>query len=413
MGKIHSEENHPISRMLMRLYEPVRAWSLRWKWARDRRPRWRWCWSPFRCYQQLGSEFMPPLDEGSLLYMPTTMPGISITEAQQLLQVQDRILTQFPGSGARLRQGRPRRDSDRPGAALDDGDRHYAEAARPNGASADTWYSALGAGMDQAALRRITPDHISPDELVDEMNEALQMPGVSNAWTMPIKNRIDMLTTGIRTPVGVKIFGADLAGDRAASAARSKRCCRRCRGTRSVFAERTAGGYFLDFDWNRDELARYGLSIDDAQIVVHERHRRRERHHHDRRPRALSGQRPLHARFPQRPRQRSAACWCRAMDGKRRFRWRSSRDIEAGHRALHAAQRKRACSPATSTSTSPAATSAATWTRPSRPAAREGRAAAGLFARLERPVRGDGARAGAAEAGRAADAVPRFCCCSI
>ena len=92
------------------------------------------------------------------------------------------------------------------------------------------------------------------------MNEALQLPGVSNAWTMPIKGRIDMLTTGIRTPVGIKIYGADLAAIERDRHARSKRVLPPVRGTRSVFAERTGGGYFLDFDWKRDELARYGLS---------------------------------------------------------------------------------------------------------------------------------------------------------
>ena len=123
--------------------------------------------------------------------------------------------------------------------------------------------------MDQAALPRASrPTTSPPTQLVDEMNQALRIPGVSNAWTMPIKNRIDMLTTGVRTPVGVKIFGAGPRADRAASARRSKACCRSVPGTRSVFAERVGGGYFLDFDLKRDQLARYGLSVDDAQAVV-------------------------------------------------------------------------------------------------------------------------------------------------
>ena len=124
----------------------------------------------------------------------------------------------------------------------------------------------MGARLDANVFRRFTPDHISTDELVDEMNEALQLPGATNAWTMPIKARIDMLTTGIRTPVGIKIFGADLKEiERIGTQIETPSAA--VHGTRSVFAERTGGGYFLDFDWNRDELARYGLSIDDAQTV--------------------------------------------------------------------------------------------------------------------------------------------------
>ena len=130
----------------------------------------------------------------------------------------------------------------------------------------DTWYSSWAPEW-AAALRRITPDHISPDELVNQMNAALQMPGVSNAWTMPIKGRIDMLTTGIRTPVGLKISGADLTTIEEIGA-QIEALLPRSAGTRSVFAERTTGGYFLDVDWKREELARYGLSIDEAQSVV-------------------------------------------------------------------------------------------------------------------------------------------------
>src|SRR5208283_3215561 len=110
-------------------------------------------------------------------------------------------------------------------------------------------------------------DHLSTEELVDEMNEALKIPGTSNAWTMPIKNRIDMLTTGVRTPVGIKIFGPDLAGIERIGAA-IERALPPVAGTRSVFAERVGSGYFLDFDLKRDRLARYGLSVDDAESVV-------------------------------------------------------------------------------------------------------------------------------------------------
>ena len=130
------------------------------------------------------------------------------------------------------------------------------------------WYSSWAPDWAKSVLRHIWRDRITQDELENEMDAALQFPGVSNAWTMPIKARIDMLSTGIRTPVGIKIFGADLKeieqigeGDRSAS-------CRSVPGTRSVFAERVAGGYFLDFDLKREQLARYGLTVEDANMMV-------------------------------------------------------------------------------------------------------------------------------------------------
>ncbi|TLN07954.1 efflux RND transporter permease subunit, partial [bacterium] len=131
----------------------------------------------------------------------------------------------------------------------------------------DTWYSSWSPDWLKPLFRVVTPDNISREELVAQLNEALQLPGVSNAWTMPVKGRIDMLTTGIRTPVGLKISGADLVtiediGSRVESLLKS------VKGTRNVFAERTGGGYFLDIDWNREELARYGLGVDEAQAAV-------------------------------------------------------------------------------------------------------------------------------------------------
>jgi len=129
-----------------------------------------------------------------------------------------------------------------------------------------TWYDRWPRWTRQFASR-ITPDHISTDDLVNELNEALRLPGVSNAWTMPIKARIDMLTTGVRTPVGIKIYGADLEEIERVGR-QIERVLPEVPGTRSVFAERVGGGYFLDFDLKRDRLARYGLSVDDAQMVV-------------------------------------------------------------------------------------------------------------------------------------------------
>jgi Cu(I)/Ag(I) efflux system membrane protein CusA/SilA len=129
-----------------------------------------------------------------------------------------------------------------------------------------TWYDNWPRWTKRICAR-ITPDHISTEGLIDKMNEALRLPGVSNAWTMPIKNRIDMLTTGVRTPVGVKVYGPDL-GQIERIGAQIERVLPQVAGTRSAFAERVGGGYFLDFDLKRDRLARYGLSVDDAQTVV-------------------------------------------------------------------------------------------------------------------------------------------------
>jgi Cu(I)/Ag(I) efflux system membrane protein CusA/SilA len=198
--------------------------------------------------------------------MPTTVPGISATEAQRLLQVQDRILSRFPEVDQVLgKAGRAETSTDP--APLSMAETVITLKPPSQWRKADTWYSAWAPEWIRPAFRHITPDHIPQEELVDQMNQALQLPGVSNAWTMPIKNRIDMLTTGVRTPVGVKVFGADIAAieriGREIEAALAP-----VSGTRSVFAERTGGGYFLDVAWDRRKLARYGLAIEDAQAVV-------------------------------------------------------------------------------------------------------------------------------------------------
>jgi Cu(I)/Ag(I) efflux system membrane protein CusA/SilA len=130
-----------------------------------------------------------------------------------------------------------------------------------------TWYSSWAPEWLKRVFRHVTPDHISQEQLVEQLNQALRLPGVSNAWTMPIKARIDMLTTGIRTPVGLKISGADLA-EIEKIGTEIEALLPSVRGTRNVFAERTGGGYFLDIEWDRDALARYGLSIEEAQAVV-------------------------------------------------------------------------------------------------------------------------------------------------
>ena len=268
VGKIHSEESHPISRPLMRLYQPVVEWSLRHRW-----------WvvagavlvvlATVPAYQRLGSEFMPPLNEGALLYMPTTLPGISVTEAARMLQVQDRILRTFPEVERVFgKVGRAETSTDP--APFSMVETTVLLKPEEEWRAKPRWYSSWAPEWLQSILRHVWRDRITWEQLVygpKGLNQALQIPGWSNAWTMPIKNRIDMLSTGIRTPVGIKILGADLATIQKIGE-EIEGVVEKVRGTRSVFAERTADGYFLDFDLRRAELARYGLSIGAVEDVI-------------------------------------------------------------------------------------------------------------------------------------------------
>jgi Cu(I)/Ag(I) efflux system membrane protein CusA/SilA len=216
-------------------------------------------------YQKLGSEFMPPLDEGSLLFMPSTLPGLSVTEAQKLLQLQDQMIRQFPEVQSVMgKAGRAETSTDpAPFSMMETVVLLKPESEWPK---VGTWYSSWPS-WTRSILRRFRPDHLTTEQLVDQMNEALQLPGVANSWSMPIKARIDMLTTGVRTPIGIKIYGSDL-NEIQRLGTQIEGVMPQIAGTRSVFAERTGGGYFLDFKWNRDAIARYGLSIDDVQSVV-------------------------------------------------------------------------------------------------------------------------------------------------
>jgi Cu(I)/Ag(I) efflux system membrane protein CusA/SilA len=265
VGRIHSEETHPISRALIRVYEPVVAWTLRRKWV---------VLSTavvllavtVPVFFTLGSEFMPPLDEGALLYMPSAIPGISITQAQKVLQASDSIIKQFPEVDRVLgKAGRAETSTDP--APLSMLETVIILKARSQWRHIDTWYSSWAPEWMKGALRHVTPDTLSREQLVSEMNAALKFPGVSNAWTMPIKGRIDMLTTGMRTPIGIKISGANTSTLEQIGA-QVEVALTNVKGTRAAFSERSGGGYFVDFDWNRDELARYGLSVDEAQQVI-------------------------------------------------------------------------------------------------------------------------------------------------
>jgi Cu(I)/Ag(I) efflux system membrane protein CusA/SilA len=251
----------------MRAYDPICRWALRWKYVVIAGAI-AMVLVTIPIYQQLGSEFMPPLDEGTLLFMPSTLPGISVAEAQKLMQVQNRIIKTFPEVLSVMgKAGRAETSTDP--APFSMMETTIVLKPQDQWRKVDTWYSSWTWAPPwlKSAFGRIAPDHVSNDQLVEEMNAALQLPGVSNAWTMPIKGRTDMLTTGVRTPVGIKVYGSDLKQIEQIGA-RIEGILPKVRGTRSVFAERTGGGYFLDFDWKREEMARYGLSIEDVQAVL-------------------------------------------------------------------------------------------------------------------------------------------------
>ena len=265
VGTIHSEDKHPVSRFLIRIYEPVVTWALRWQWAVIAGAL-GLVLITIPVYLHLGSEFMPPLEEGSILYMPSTMPGISIAEAQKILQVTDRIIKQFPE--VRYVLGKAgRADTSTDPAPLSMLETVIILKPHAEWRAADTWYSSWAPGWMQAIFRHITPDRISQDELISQMNRALQLPGLAAGWTMPVKGRIEMLSTGLRTPLGLKISGSDLAQIEKIGI-EIEGILPQVQGTRSVFAERTGSGNFLDFQWKRTELARYGLSMEEVQDVV-------------------------------------------------------------------------------------------------------------------------------------------------
>ena len=241
-GRIIPEHRNPINRLLIRVYRPVIRWVLKAKTLTILLALAALTVSVWPA-RQLGSEFMPDLDEGTLLYMPTTLPGISITKAAELLQMQDRIIKSFP-----------------------EVDSVYGKAGR-----AATATDPAPTEMFETIINLKPKDQWRPgvtlDSLKAEMDKALQFPGVSNAWTMPIRARIDMLSTGIRTPVGVKVFGTDLS-EIEKIARQIEAVLRTVPGTSSAYAERVIGGYYLDIVPDREVLGRYGLTISDVQDVI-------------------------------------------------------------------------------------------------------------------------------------------------
>ena len=240
-GKIRKEEDNPITRLLVKIYHPIVDFVMKRRW---------WVMATALIivlvtiipFSKLGSEFMPPLYEGDLLYMPTTLPGISITKAREILQQTDKIIKSFP----------------------------EVESVFGKIGRAETATDPAPLTMIETTIRLKPQEEwrpgMTPEKLVEEMNSAIQIPGLTNAWTMPIKTRIDMLSTGIKTPVGIKIAGEDLnvlqdLGKQV------EELMKTVPGTRSAYAERSVGGNYVDFIIDREAIARYGLTVADVQEV--------------------------------------------------------------------------------------------------------------------------------------------------
>ncbi len=250
VGTYYPEEKHPVSKVLFRIYEPACRFILRHRKITLIAAS-ILVLTTVPIYFRLGSEFMPPLWEGDLLYMPTTLPGISVTAAQELLQKQDKILKNFP-----------------------EVKRVFGKSGRMESSTDPAPFSM----METVALLKPRDEwrkvkhwwgesRITHEELIEEMDKALKIPGTTNAWTMPIKNRIDMLTTGVRTPIGIKVLGSDLKKIEEIGT-HLEMILKDVPGTRSIYAERVAGGYFIDFDIKREEIARYGLLVEDVQTII-------------------------------------------------------------------------------------------------------------------------------------------------
>ena len=241
-GKIMPERKNPINRLLIWLYRPIIAWVMRWK--------------KFTIFlallvfgvsiyplSKLGSEFMPTLSEGTLLYMPATLPGLSVTKAAEIMQTQDKIIKSFPEVAS-----------------------VFGKAGRANSATDPAPLEMFETVINLKPESEWRPG-MTIDKLIAELDQAVQIPGVSNAWTMPIKARIDMLSTGIRTPIGIKVFGKDLS-EMEKLAKEIETVVKAVPGTTSAYAERITGGYYLIIEPDRQALARYGLAVGDLQDVI-------------------------------------------------------------------------------------------------------------------------------------------------
>ncbi len=241
-GKVPPEEKNPINRILMRLYTPVLNFVLKFKW---------WVLGTALLimaitiypYMKLGSEFMPPLWEGTLLYMPSTFPGISVTQARQTLEMTDKIIKTFPEVTT-----------------------VFGKAGRANTALDPAGLDMFETTVDLKPESE-WPKGMTPDKLKTALNDALQVPGLSNVWTMPIKNRVDMTSTGIKSQIGIKVMGPDLDSLQAIGE-NIEALLKQLPETSSAFAERVGYGNYLDFKIDRLEAARYGLTVQDVEDII-------------------------------------------------------------------------------------------------------------------------------------------------
>lgn len=242
-GKVPTESQNPINRLLHTAHAPILNLAIRWRWLTLALSLTLLAATVYPL-NKLGSEFMPPLDEGDILYMPTTYPGLSITKAKELLQQTDKILKTFP----------------------------EVETVFGKVGRAETATDPAPLAMLETTIR-LKPKAQWPDpdkttkELMDEMDASIKFPGLANAWTMPIKTRIDMLSTGIKTPVGIKVSGPDLEVLESV-AGEIEHALKQLPETLSAFGDKAAGGYYLDFDIHREEAARYGLTTGDIQDII-------------------------------------------------------------------------------------------------------------------------------------------------
>jgi Cu(I)/Ag(I) efflux system membrane protein CusA/SilA len=241
-GKIMPEAKNPLNRFMIWVYRPIIAGVMRRKKLTIALAVIAMALTYFPA-SKLGSEFMPTLNEGTLLYMPASLPGMSITKAAEVLQTQDKIIKSFPEVAS-----------------------VYGKAGRANTATDPAPIEMFETVINLKPQEEWRPG-MTTDKLIAEMDKALQFPGVSNAWTMPIKARIDMLSTGIRTPIGIKVFGKDL-GEMEKLAKEIEAVVKAVPGTTSAFAERLTGGSYLNIEPNREALARYGLSVGELQDII-------------------------------------------------------------------------------------------------------------------------------------------------
>ncbi|NML24374.1 efflux RND transporter permease subunit [Zoogloea dura] len=241
-GRILPEAKNPVNRLLIWAYRPIIAWVMRWKKLTIVLAALAMALSVYPA-SRLGSEFMPTLNEGSLLYMPASLPGMSMTKAAELMQTQDKIIKSFPEVAS-----------------------VFGKAGRANTATDPAPPEMFETVINLKPQSEWRPG-MTTDGLIAELDKALQFPGVANSWTMPIKARTDMLSTGIRTPIGIKVFGKDL-DEMEKLAKQIEAVVKTVPGTTSAFAERITGGFYLDIEPDREQLARYGLAVGEVQDVI-------------------------------------------------------------------------------------------------------------------------------------------------